>query len=174
MAVPLSIPEQIEAALQARFASIVADGTNYNHTVDACLREPIFHGGCLRKENTSCIYVLSPDSPTEEESELASNQKADTRLRLVLVLNRKFLPKTEAPFAPSLPQRITVQNELERDAKKKIAAELGPGVKPLGVDGVYNIQVTSVDRSMEFTYLEGWAQVRMQILVLFEYVRSKP
>lgn len=164
---PESLPEQIAAALQTRFGAIVGDaGATYWYTVNKCLREPQFHGGCLNDDHDT-IYVLSPD--VEEKQEEATGS-IKSLLRMTLVVASKFRPKSEAPYSSEMPKRATVENRVIRDAEKKLREDVTLG----GALNVTNTEATIIDRDVELTYVEGWALGFLRLLVTYHHRYDAP
>lgn len=181
-----SVYSQILAGIRTRFLSIVGDGgATWWMTPHAVVIFPALTEQCLRSSlgvadaagnitEPAVIYVISPGPEEKAGATLGRNGSQRAVMTVDITLARYFLG-IEDPHTPPVPDRITVQSRLIRDAEKALLKDIADGVQPLfGVNGCVGIEVSPADRTAENTWEEKWALAFLSAQVSYFYPVGTP
>lgn len=180
---------QILGAMKARLAGIVGDGgATYWYTPHAVIQLPaLTREDCLNTNlgtgptDPPTVYVLSPGLEEISPATMGTAGRERSEFAVDLSLAQLFSAISENPFNPPVPDRITVQSRLARDATKALLKDFADGAAyvfglsdPVLGSVVTNVTVEAVDRTAENTWEEGWALVFLRVRILYHYPVGTP
>lgn len=169
--------EQVAEAVRAQLATIVADGgTNYWYAPTApngrCVRAVLLDSKLL-DPSLDVIYVISPDRQEEAPRTNGPNGIVRNTSFLTLTLLKRYEVATENAFETSAPTRMTLQERMLRDVRKKLRADVKLTIG--GIDGVSTyVALPDTEVGPEETYIPGWACVFARCVVTSHYVQDTP
>jgi hypothetical protein len=169
---PESLVEQIAVGLTTKLASIdsaAEGGAKYHYKVEQVLPVDDFHTDYL-KNDVETFHMLRPGD--EFPGERPSKRFHDKVEFFVLALHN-WRPNTTNPWTLQPPIRRTIQNRLVRDVKVALYEEISKA-PPLGVAGVFNIEIPEVSRDIFIEEEHPWVPVEMRVLVSYEHRQNAP
>jgi hypothetical protein len=170
---PESRAEQIAMAVAAQLRTIVGDGgTNYWYTPSRVVRVVTLDQTVL-DTSMDVVYAISADRQEEQPRTNGPNGIIRNTSYLTLTLLKRYAPSTENPFKAVAPTRLTLQERMLRDVRKKLRADVKLTIG--GLDGVSTyVALPDAELEPESTFIDGWACAFARCVVTSHYVMDTP